>query len=62
LYELANDDSKEVYEKVDELKYFVEEMVESQSGEMGACLASDMLTAALEEVNYLDIIRSHDEQ
>lgn len=47
---------------MDELKYFVEEMVESQSGEMGACLASDMLTAALEEVNYLDIIRSHDEQ
>lgn len=58
LYDLANDPDKTEHEKVDELKAHIEE--NNPLGET-ASMYADLLSGALEEIDYREIIRSEKE-
>jgi len=55
LYDLANDETKAPHAKEDEVKDEVTEM----APDLGASMYSDLLTAALANVNWREIIKTH---
>ena len=57
LFRLAQDKTRTVYSKANEIK----ELLTDMAPDLGASVYADLLGVALERVNWVEVIKSHEE-